>query len=87
MMNEECLQDCLQIIERVVEFGDGKLVGDRTRLVALILSNFIVPKNIPDDIRSRLSLEQWEEVRSNFALGLVQALDIFERDARSQYRN
>ena len=86
-MDQECLEDCLQIIERVVEFGDGKLPADKTRLVALVLSNFAVPENIPADLRARLSLAEWEESKACFAAALVQALDIFERDARSQYTN
>jgi hypothetical protein len=84
---EEALPDCLQIISRIAEWCDGKLPADRTRLVALLLDYFCRAEHVPPDIRVRLTLEQWEQVRANFAAGLVQALDIFTRDRDAMYLN
>jgi hypothetical protein len=78
----------LQIVERIImEYGGGKLPADRTRLVALVVDRFAVLENIPADIRSRLSLAEWEESQACLAMALVQAIDCVERDARSEWRN
>ena len=88
MMNVECLEDCLEIVERVVfVFGNGKMPADRAALVALLTDKFARPENLAPDMPARLSLAEWEESKACFAAALVQALDIFERDARSQYTN
>jgi hypothetical protein len=87
MMNVECLQDCLQIVERVVEFGGGKMPADRAALVALLTNKFARPEFLAPDMRARLSLAEWEESKACFAAALEQALDIFERDRRGMYLN
>jgi hypothetical protein len=89
MMNVdvECLQDCLQIVERIVQFGDGKMPPDRRALIALLMNKFAVAENIPVDLRARLSLAEWEESRAVFATALGQALDIFQRDRATQFLN
>jgi hypothetical protein len=84
---EECLQDCLQIIERISEWCDGKLPADRTRLVALILERFARRENVPADIFSRLTPQEWQESQACFAMALVAACDIFTRDRNAQFLN
>jgi hypothetical protein len=51
------------------------------------MNKFAVPENVAADLRSRISVAEWEEARRHFATGLVAACDIFERDARSQFLN
>jgi hypothetical protein len=86
-MNVACLEDCLEIIGRISEWCGGKLPADRVGLVALLLKKFARPENIPPDIFERLSPQEWEQSQHLFAQGLVQALDIFERDRNTQFLN
>ena len=63
MMNVECLEDCLEIVERVVfVFGNGKMPADRAALVALLTDKFARPENLAPDMPARLSLAEWEEL-------------------------
>lgn len=39
------------------------------------------------ELRSKLSLEEWEEARERYALALTMAFDIFARDRAATYRN
>jgi hypothetical protein len=83
----ELIEGCVQIVETAAELCDGKLPADRGAFVALILSRFANPENVPDEIRARLSLAEWEQARADFALALVMAVDCVERDRKAMYRN
>jgi hypothetical protein len=83
----EMVEECLEIVERIAKFGGGKLPRDRAALVGFIVSKFAVPENLPPEVRSKISLEQWELVRANFAAGLAMACDCVERERAAQYQN
>jgi hypothetical protein len=65
----------------------GKLPRGHAALTAFLLSKFAVPENLPPEVRSTISLEQWELVRANFAAGLAMACDCFERQRNAQWAN
>jgi hypothetical protein len=80
-------ETCFAIIQRVIEYGGGKLPRDHAALIAVLLDKFAVTENLLPEVRDKISLREWEQVRSNFALGLVTALDIFQRDRAAQFLN
>jgi hypothetical protein len=70
----------VEIVSKVAGYCDGKLPRDLARFVAFLLDYLCRAENLPVKVRDTITLEQWVAVRSNFAAGLVQGLDIFLRD-------
>jgi hypothetical protein len=86
-MVDEYFEDCLRIVEHIIfEFGNGKM-PDRAALIALLMNKFAVAENLPPEVRDKISLREWEQVRSNFAAGLALGYDCLCRQQTARWRN